>query len=166
MNFKNFRITYHLFLWITGLMIFSIIGIFAFNTYQYLVSNPKILSYFIGFKEIEDHIKEIKIFVVAWLWNALYVFIKIFVILIVRKIFKSFPVLAKWLIFWDEQNEIHPILGRKITTHLRYSKTLNFNDFMNYHQQSQSEANMLSHHGNKLSRFFKKYDSLYDKENS
>lgn len=90
----------------------------------------------------------------------------IFVIWLIFYIYSNFPIKKQWIINWDNANEVNPILGRSISYHFRYNKSLNHKTLFKYAGLANLEQNMLQRHSqNKdLYTFLNKYDTDFSKD--
>lgn len=86
----------------------------------------------------------------------------IFIVKIIKTIISKWSVNPSLLISLDKNEQLNPILCRKITCHLRYNKNLNYDDLIYYINESNQEKYFLHYHKkSQFNYFLQKYDTDY-----
>ncbi len=159
MNFKQFKISHFLYINLLRFFLISLVILWIRDSYYYFNSS-NIYSYIRDFHSLSKNYEIWKPIVIIWGKNALWFIFKFIVISLFMYIGRKFPVLPKWLNYWDSNGEISPILGKKIASHFRYNRSLNFAEILFLDKNANSEEKMLQFHLNnsEKEKFMVKYD--------
>lgn len=167
MTFQQFRFGYKSFLIILNLLSFLIIGLFIWNSYHYFKYND-LADYLSSLQTIEHNSDKLWQIFKPWLIELGIIILKIFSLVFISFVFKRIPLKASWIIQWDNAGEINSVLGRYMTSHLRWHSYINFQDLLYFYQLSLVQVGWLYYHNKKgtIVPLFEKYDPHYLKDKS
>ncbi len=165
MNFQQFRIAYHSFLWALKICIVLAVILWAKNTFHYF-QDSKIIDLVSNINQIEKNLTQIWDIFKEWLIDTAWFALKIAIMKFIAHLTRNFPVFSKWLAYWDNLGEFSPVFGREITKHLRHNRTINFMTLISLHSYSQEQLGLLKMHDRNphTQQIFKKYDPHYERD--
>jgi hypothetical protein len=165
MNFQQFRLAYHSFLWTLKICIILAFILWTKNSFAYF-QQAKFFDLLSDINQIEKNLGLIWGITKVWLITTGWFIFKIMIIKIIGWATKNFPVLPKWLIYWDNQGEISPVFGRELTRHFRHSRKINFITLIYLHSYSEGQLGLLKMHNNNpyTQQIFKKYDPHFERD--
>lgn len=165
MNFRQFKLSHFLYINILRIFLMILVYVLIRDSYYYFL-NSKIHNFFTDFKNITKTFDEWFPIVITWSYSLLHFIIKFSIIVLLINIGQKFPVLSKWLSYWDKNGDISPILGKKIAQHFRFNKNVNISTILYFYEISNNEEKMLNYHAQnpEKTNFILKYDPNFKED--
>lgn len=164
MELTTYQLLYKTLSVVKTILVFLFIMLFIYNSYSLYLQNATVLMDYLKFSSKTTSSNGVLTYAFAQLHLVKNLALMLAILFIAYFIYSRFPISNKKIIQWDQNKEIDPILGRSITYHLRYNKSLNTRQLYYFYQLAQFEKNMLVYHINNshLDNFMKKYDENFN----